>query len=292
MFDDLNRFIAPFFVAVTVFSSFCVFGYFMDDKIDHRYRTTSYELLARINKDLWPRLFLSLYDHVFRSSTNGRPQFRRSASATFVAMAIVGAVWFVHQPTVIEIFAREGWEYTWMILLVLLPFVIVINLVGDYFSFWETRIVLVGMTRTRSSLVRALLIVADMIASMAIYAVGLTLGLFLGPPVWEVFGVLVAPTGWELVGDVFHWVIFEHTLLLSNPDEIANFFGVLFYTTMSTSIWLWVYLCGLTVWPFLTFLRNVLDIKKHPVGALMAIGGAVMGVFVGAILFLGGSWEL
>ena len=42
MFDDLNRFIAPFFVAVTVFSSFCAFGYFMDDKIDRRDPTNSF----------------------------------------------------------------------------------------------------------------------------------------------------------------------------------------------------------------------------------------------------------
>ena len=84
-----------------------------------------------------------------------------------------------------------------------------------------------------------------MIASMAIYAVGLTLGRLVGG-------------SWY---DVFHEVIFNHTLLLSNPDELTNFFGVLFYTTMSTSIWLWVYLCGLTVWPFLTFLRNVLGIR-------------------------------
>ncbi len=68
--------------------------------------------------------------------------------------------------------------------------------------------------------------------------------------------------------------------LLFSAKETVSVIAILFYTTLFTSVWVWLFMLGGVLWPLFTWLRGVLGVEKFPVGSAMAIGGVFGGLVV------------
>lgn len=291
MFDLIPGVLAPVVAVAIAVSSLSRFGYFIDDKIDEHYRSLLANNLRRMDNGTWTRSFLSIYDTIFRASQNGRPSAARSALASTIALAVVTVAWLVAQPGVLEFFSKTT-GLRLEIVLVLSAFAIIVNVLGDYLSFWETRIVIGWMAKTDRRVIRSVLVVGDLVSSIVIYFVALTVAWVIIisvqiPLKTGEFDISTWARGLQVVVFKFpvQTVTTGYIYFLGEPVA-SNFYGVFFVTTMFTSIWLWTYVVGGILWRFLAVLAKVFDVEKHPVGAAMTIGSTVVGVVVVVISFL------
>ncbi len=71
--------------------------------------------------------------------------------------------------------------------------------------------------------------------------------------------------------------------LLFSANSDGDVFVIFFYTTLFTSVWVWLFMLGGVLWPLFTWLRGVLRVDKFPVGSAMAIGGVFGGLVVTAL---------
>ena len=289
------EFVKSIIIAGGVWLWICRLGFFLDDKIDNKLREHVSQLLRDSNRIRWPELFISLFDSVFCPERSDRPLFWRSALASCVALFAVTIIFLVTQV------ARDGSildgvnRFPWQLLIFLGPYVVFVNVIGDYFSLWESRFVIAMMIRRKSLRTRIFLLVFDAIASAFIFSLGVVLGTasFLG--IWVLFGGSLSFGGhgsWtdhllSETGGILSSLVFDGGLLFSDPESIGNFFGILLYTTFFTSVWVWVFLAGMTLLP--TFIRfwGVFKVEKYPVGAAMCTGGAAVGLVVFVLMLSG-----
>ncbi len=70
--------------------------------------------------------------------------------------------------------------------------------------------------------------------------------------------------------------------LYFGADTAYDLIAACFYTTLFTSVWVWIFMLGGVLWPLFSWLSNVLAVDKYPVGSVMAIGGVFLGLAVTA----------
>ena len=283
----------PLISCIVVWLSLCKFGYFLDDKIDANIKKQTYQLLDKASRTNWPEVFISLFDRMFSSGDSGRPAFWRSALASCIAFSAVTVIFVINRISINgEIFGDVG--ISWSLLVLLFPYVVAVNVVGDHFSLWQTRFVLGLMIERRSSRSRLFLLVLDAVASALIYFFSVIAGsaLFLGILVLAGGQMSFFEEGsWmyhflSLTGEVFSELLQNGGLTFSNPDNFGNFFGILLYTTLVTSVWIWAFLVGIIILPIFFRLWNVFKVKENPVGAAMCTGGVAIGLLTFMLLFV------
>ncbi len=275
----------PLVTGMGVWLALCRFGFSIDGKINSNLKKKTFQLFDGASRTNWPEVFISLFDRVFSSGGSGRPELWRSALASCISLTVVTAICVVNQISSNgAIFSNV--ELSWALLVILFPYVVAINVIGDHFSLWQTRYVLGWMIGSRSSIYRLLLLVLDVIASALIYFSAVVLGsaLFLG--IWVLSGGEISYFGersWvhhliSMTGGVFSSTFRNGGLTLSDPEGFGNFFAVLMYTTLFTSVWVWTFLAGIIILPLFTRLWNVFKVEESPVGAAMCTGGAAIGL--------------
>ena len=234
-----------------------------------------------MNDETWPDYFLEMFDEIFGSKTTKRPRILRSSLASLSILAIITFVWLINDFSNIK-YSFEGTisSLLWMFAI---TYAITINIIGDYFSLWETRFIVSRMKKGGHKR-RLLLLFSDFVASMIIFFVGLVIGTVI---VNSYLPQLGTSDGWynDTVSTLIEIFveISEGVIILSHQDEFWNIFGIFLYTTFFTSIWVWAFQIGLTLWPILKWLRKLLDVDEYPVGSAMTIGGAVLGLATFAI---------
>ncbi len=154
----------------------------------------------------------------------------------------------------------------------------------------------------------------DLIATVGIFVLAFACGV-LGLSVygmfslielnWDDFTISNAPGGGNEIVEIFdfvslgEWVgIFRSNWLddwlgdwlgdlpgnlLFSANSDGDVFVIFFYTTLFTSVWVWLFMLGGVLWPLFTWLRGVLLVDKFPVGSAMAIGGLFAGLVVTAL---------
>ena len=199
----------------------------------------------------WPSMFVALFDRVFTERHLSWRCFRRSSAASFVAISL--AVLAVDA----SIFERVGVEGIFFNVLALFLFTLLINLLPDYLSLYETRLVLGFMAKPGGWIRTLALLIFDLAATMLIsFVVGFVVlaGPFVSSTVKE-----IAETFWQ-------------GLTFSGLDALG---GIFIYTTFLTSVWLWLYaLSGFLVKAIarsrkgLHFLQRHLNLEEHPLRSM------------------------
>lgn len=159
-----------------------------------------------------------------------------------------------------------------------------LNLIPDYFSLWETRWVLKKMDGTHG-IKQALWVLFDLGASLAIFLLPITLIIIfpenrLTAPLWNFMGVYE-----ELFSQADSSI---HTLnkislffdSLRTPDK-ASFLLVFIctFTTILTSVWIWIYFIAGLLFKFL----SVLNVSEKP---LQSVGYVSSGFVLFTALIL------
>jgi hypothetical protein len=158
------------------------------------------------------------------------------------------------------------------------------NIVPDYISLLETRYVLRLLMRSQDIVRTAGLLIADVIASFAIFY-------FVSIGGAVVFFVLWSPTAYPPAAAprlYMDWVVGLIALLpeflwLDNPDSLdREAVGVFFYSTFWTSVWLWIF--GLSqvairaaarLNPILKIVRYLLPIEERPFRSIGVVAASL-----------------
>ena len=195
----------------------------------------------------WPDAFGKVFDSVFGERHLSWKCFVRSAITSIISVAIM-TVLFIILTTQASLPDLEGYLFIVMS-------GVIFNVIPDYVSLLETRVVLQLMKRS-STIGRAVLVIADLLLTFAIFfaALFILISIFDGP----LDGFEQAMEG--MIGGIFFWQLSD-----------SDFVGIFLYTTLLTSIWLWLYVGGgvaLKVLQKTVGVRRWLDVEKAPLRAI------------------------
>ena len=263
----------PIVAGVAFFVVCSRFGYFCDGKVNEDFKDRLRKRLKPIkksNNDGLARLFFTMFNRLFDPKETGRPQFWRASLASISILLFMFLIAVLADVGIITNFGLGDF------IIFLIFFAVPINIIGDYFSLWETRIVIGRMASAGRRKRQALLLLLDLVASVIIYFLGLALG--------TMVIVLLFPNGnLSSFLDVYTRIViqmFSLDFLAFNIDKEYVFFAICFYTTLLTSVWAWAFMLGATLWPLCKRMESVLDTQKFPVGVIMTIGGIPLSLII------------
>lgn len=278
--------LGPILDGLIVFLAISGFGYYIDNIFtDPTHRKSVCDLLHRINRNSWPEHFLHVHDIVFLPSPNGRPRISRSLIVSFMTLLVVFLAW------VFSDFANTTSSLA-RLATVFILYALSFNMLMDFVSHWETRIIIVRMARAERAWVRALLLLLDVVASILIFLVGLILGTLIFVATNVLLGGLeIGEINVGLVSSIVQDVLFSYGWIFLSDDEY-NLFGVFFVTTFFTSVWIWAFLIGVNLWPYIIWLVRAQDPKAHPFRVVMTIGGFCIGLAISLWQYFIMLWRL
>ena len=264
----------PILDGLTMFLAISFFGHYVDNILtDPTRRKSVCDLLHRINRNSWPEHFLHVHDIVFLPTPKGRPRVSRSLIVSFMTLLVVFLAW-VFSDFANTTSSLEG------LAIVFILYALSFNMLMDFVSHWETRIIIVLMAKTKRAWIRVLFLLLDVVASIMIFLVGLVLGTLIFVAVLVLLGgSSLDDTYIGTVSMTVQEVFFSYGWIFLD-DSGLNFFGVFFITTFFTSIWIWAFLLGVSLWPFIIWLKSAQDPKAHPYRVVMTIGGVCIGLAV------------
>lgn len=239
---------------VTIFIS--IFGIFeWAEKVlrrEHAERFISY--LRDVHTELWlrklPNEFISIFDALFSKRHISLKCFLNSSLVSISVVLVLTIVWSFTHPQQFLIFLDSD-EYLWFF-----PTIIILNVIPDYFSLLETRYLLHWMSKTRSWYGYIIVMIIDIIATLLIaFVIG---------------GILMGIVNQSLTGhyDIFQWFLYYPIYLAETFFSFGISFearqgvsmGVFIYSTLWTSVWLWLFILATTVMRFIQ--------PAHRIGAL------------------------
>jgi len=223
----------------------------------------------------WPDTFTTFFDTVYGTNHVSWTCFWRSAlTSTFVVtLLLTGFMGF----GLLNQFAPESPTDVSAFSFLSLP--ILVNVVVDYCSLFETRWILGRMAQTtRRSLHLVYLVLDLMLTILCIFVPVVVLQIFLARPLHEI--VVWSPTFWAEVGQetsvLAQW-------LVQFDEDAARLLSVMAISTLFTSVWVWCYVgAGLLlrvlqpVLSTLDWLKQHLDVRTRPLHAM----GLLLAVFV------------
>lgn len=279
---------------------FGAFGAWVDGQATAAQKTgTAQQLRAGGVGNLLGGLFKKLFDRIFDPRGKGRPLFLRAGLVSCAVLAILSLNWIKFQgerakPALeITLSTPESAVFNATTLVI---FVVVLNLIADYFSLWETRLVLGWMANTRSKTKLSSLVVLDLAATIAIYCVGFTIAMSLLAVLFRAPAArdgLVALLGY--IGMLLLAVFVEGGLIFRHGDVTIDPFALFFYTSLVTSVWVWGFVLGAIAWSVLGRLLPVMLgtlYRKNPVTCVMAMGGFCLAVGLTAVRLVWGALRL
>ena len=279
------------------------FGAALELLLIEEIRSKVRDKLMRVSQmaDNWPTLFLAMFDRLFDPKGKGRPRFWRSAAASMLVLTALLVAWATLLPERADLLIIRLHQ-TLQVVILIVFFVIPINIVGDFGSLWESRLVIGRMAVTPYTIGKTAFLLLDLIATVGIFVLAFACGLLayvsavFGLVYFSVF-VFLPEAEWgavyldalaSITNNFFHFVTsislldsLLDSLLFSTSD--ADLLVIFFYTTLFTSVWVWVFMLGGVLWPLFTWLRGVLRVDRFPVGSAMAIGGVFGGLVVTAL---------
>ena len=159
--------------------------------------------------------------------------------------------------------------------------IVLINIVSDFFSLWESRFVIGRMAVAPGTIRIAAYLFLDLIATVIIFVAAIALAA-LADGLWynkqHIVEHVISYTSVTL-----NDLTMGGALLFSYGSWGGDIMALVAYTTLFTSVWVWLFMLGGVLWPLFTWLRGVLGVDKFPVGSAMAIGGVFGGLVVTAL---------
>ena len=279
----MSEFWGPLITGFSVLVALTTFGYYFDNKITQEYRNLFLNVLDAVfpdnenkikSKNNWPALLIYIFDFIFHTKTETeQPKFWRSVCASFFMFSLISVYWVLYSPArALAVYSNEftnkATEQIVLLTVAIFVFVAFVNGIGDFFSLWASRMFIGRMATFPKTWARAVLLLLDALVSILIFCTGITFGLAFS----EILNVGHMPTFLAKFEDTFGGFFLEKGFLFEHARSQFDVVGIIFYTTLMTSIWVWVFLMGLGLWRGLKILRNILDVNKHPLGSIMTLG--------------------
>lgn len=199
----------------------------------------------------WPHHFCNAFDTVFTDKHLSWRCFRRSAAASIAAVLLMYAVFYFALGVDAK---RAPTQFT---LGQILLIGMVINILPDYLSLYQTRWLLRRFEQARSVAAQLGVLIIDAVATGAI----------IGIPV-----ILFQLTPWG-----------EEGFALINAVAVFSVYSLFFYSTFITSVWAWLYCASL--WFMRLFsrtpLKRILNVRAEPVRQIAFVSAVL--VFLGTL---------
>jgi len=240
-------------------------------------------------KSNWPKTFVTLFDALFTEKHLSWTCFRRSAltSVLVITMLFGAFVGFglITLPTTLGDFAE---------ILVLLGIPIMMNVFIDYMSLFETRWILGRMATSENPFVHAGYLGIDLVLTALCIILPVSILQIFGLGVMTEFSMWSSAFWYQLFSALVNMMELFLTITVEGLGEIPRVMSVMLYSTMFTSVWVWLYvLAGLVlrlfrpVFESLDLLKRHLNVETRPVHAmgmllavLVSVGFAVSAPFV------------
>lgn len=229
----------------------------------------------------WPSSFVSIFDGVFGSRHFSLWCFWRSSIASLAFVLILTFTWgSVHPAAFLYHFSPEQ---ALLSTGAMFATAVIFNFIPDYLSLLKTRYIVGWMHPTQSLLKTVVILLFDSVASalIALSALFLVFFLFL-LPIALLYSFLsgeeiASPLPWRDIGrDMVQYIV--QGFYLSAPSQSGVSYGISFYSTFLTSLWVWLYaLAGLAVragrWLGIgiRLTNRLLDVKGQPLRAIGAV---------------------
>ncbi len=225
----------------------------------------------------WAGTFSSLFDSIFGKRHWAWRCFEASCVASVFSVVTLMILWATVRPQQIWSYLDDPhfWAHNFGVLFATLW----LNFLPDYLSLLETRYAIGLMQRAHSWVRIVLILIADLIATILI-----------------AFSAFLAYLGfWYVIAgrepDFLRWLVYDFVsngIFLDATNYRGVPFGVWFYSTFFTSVWVWLYgLSGLTYrlvrshhfTSLIGILKWFLDVDNKPIWSI----GVVLLLLLGLI---------
>lgn len=229
----------------------------------------------------WPSTFANVFDSIFGKKHLSWRCFWRSCVASLIAVIVVTSIWGVLRPEHLASYLVGLQDWLGDDMLVGLLAFVILNLFPDYISLLESRYIIRRMSTAQHSPGRILsLLVLDVVLTVSIFFAALLPLAFIGA---YAFGVSALEVYTKVMAEIL-----EHGVFLSSEYDSLSF-GIFFYTTFFTSVWVWLYaISGLVIqlagYLGIGFnrLKWFLDIENKPLHSL-----GVISMLLVTLIYLG-----
>ena len=221
--------------------------------------------------------FLSTFDWWFGSSLFSWRCFARSCVASSVSVAIATLIYIAIFPE------RISGPSAFLLFIGVFVFGLILNLVPDYVSLVQSRLLLGKLSHSPSSSNALLIALLDFAMTMLIVVAALTIFDLVWSAIVTLFLTNIDIDQPFAVGRIFRWpsrIIKSMTLYWSDDLSLSSFLGIFCYSTLFTSLWLWGYSAGIVVTrlaPLRDRLVYVLPVEKFPMRSVGIVAGLLSG---------------
>lgn len=232
----------------------------------------------------WHQSFIQIFDRIFGKNCLAFRCFLRSCVASILTVVAIFSIFiYIHPDSLSIAITRMGESYI-EVFVITFAF-ICFNLLPDYFSLVETRWVMGIMSQKYSVLNVFLFLMLDLLITVSIFCI---VGGFLFFSMAYLIAIAVRVDKSALIYDIigllelFYEELIYRGIYLGQDVSGHLSLGVFFYSTLFTSVWVWLFVIS---WLFviysahfqrvLAMLQFVLPIKTRPIRAI----GEVAAVF-------------
>ncbi len=230
--------------------------------------------------DSWATVFPRLIDHIFGERAISWKFCLRSGAASLIFISIV----FVFEGRLYgHLMYFRGW-YAWLMI------GLASNVAPDYCSLLVSRAVVRAMERRPTTKAIGALLIVDLILGALFGMAGavlyiIVLGIWSGPLTLGYMGY--TPERFFTLRWLFEWDVIVRRFTLGSDIWLR----LLFFSSLFTSIWVWLYVLSIGIIKLLHKIRAVwirlapyLDIDKKPIVAIGRVAGLLAGAGYAAIL--------
>ena len=220
------------------------------------------------------RYFVDFFDVKFGSNVFGLRFILRSFVASFLAVLTMFLVWLIvnqDTSTIRDLFSDES---NFILLVVVPTLAIILNLVPDYCSLVESRLILGRMTDEDLKTV-FLYLILDLVLTTAI--------------IITTFALLHANMGLMAANNLGDFMRIVWALDAGRYHE-ESILGIFFYSTYFTSVWVWLHTISILLMRtnrIMRRLRNILPIQERPFRAvgLVMFGPSIVIAIILRVVF-------
>jgi serine/threonine protein kinase len=228
----------------------------------------------------WPGTFVALFDALFTREHLSWTCFRRSAITSVLVVTVLfagfAAVGLITIPTTVTDLAEIA---------VLLGLPVALNIVIDYVSLFETRWVLGQMSATDHTAEHVGYLGLDLVLTALCVVLPVSVLQIFGLGVMTEFSAWTAAFWYQLGSALLNMMELFVTVTAEGLGEIPRVMSVMLFSTMFTSVWVWLYAAAggvlrtfRPVLESLDWLKRHLNVESRPVHA--------MGMFLALLISL------
>ena len=286
----MSDFFVGFNAAVALFSVFVPIG-FAIDKSQLLREGPRKRVAKRIEDTIkqgngFIKLFLYFFDSFLKPSRTGRPHVVRSLLASCITLIILSTIWMLFYPERVMALLNlvpDLADPPWLFVPTMLIISISVNFVGDFFSLWESRFVMGYMTKVRWRF-QVILLLLDIASTILIFYGGMVLALNITLLISDSTLLEIYPNRLSAIAEFLyqmHIKLFvDGAIFFCGQNEHLDIINIIFYTTLFSSVWLWIFLIGVKTWPLIRCVGKVIDICRYPLTSIMLFGSTFLGLLI------------